>query len=171
MQDLHLPQHDFHVCNFFCNLFRVVLPSGGLAQFLLQFGHFFKRHQRLCVRSPQRQRGAVDFLFIHLAFPFFTFPLPLCYTVFGSVPAPPKTVWKGVWILNGNQFFSVISRLPLVNIDQFGPGILFSDIFSSVNSGEWPKERIEWELERLEAAGRVEVFRLDGLITAARVLP
>ena len=77
---------------------------------------------------------------------------------------------EGGVLLNSDQFFSVISRLPLESIDQIGPAIWFADVFSAVNPYEWPKERIEWELERLEAAGRVEVFRLDGLITAVRVL-
>ena len=73
--------------------------------------------------------------------------------------------------MDSDQLFSVLSRLPPKNIDGIGPAVFFSDIFSATKPKQWPKERIEQELEHLEAAGRVEVFRLDGLITAARVLP
>lgn len=73
--------------------------------------------------------------------------------------------------MDSDQLFSVLSRLPPKKIDGIGPAVFFSDIFSATNRNQWPKERIERELEHLEAAGRVEVFRLDGLITAARVLP
>lgn len=69
------------------------------------------------------------------------------------------------------RFLQLLRQIRPLNFEKIGPAISFADIFKKLIPQGEVKESIEWRIRELERAGKLEVFRVDSVIYAVRILP
>ena len=73
--------------------------------------------------------------------------------------------------MNDAQFLNLISHIqPTIYVD-IGPAVGFGNIYKALLPFGENQDSIRWRIEQLERQQKLEVFRLDSVISAVRVLP
>ena len=73
--------------------------------------------------------------------------------------------------MNDAQFLNLIRQIQPTIYEDIGPAVGFGNIYKALSPYGENQDSIRWRIEQLERQQKLEVFRLDSVISAIRVLP
>lgn len=73
--------------------------------------------------------------------------------------------------MNDAQFLNLISHIQPTMYKDIGLAVGFGNICKALSPYGEDQDSIKWRVEQLERQQKLEVFRLDSVISAVRVLP
>lgn len=73
--------------------------------------------------------------------------------------------------MNDAQFLNLIRQIQPTMYNDIGLAIGFGNIYNALSPYGEDQDSIKWRIEQLERQQKLEVFRLDSLISAVRILP
>lgn len=73
--------------------------------------------------------------------------------------------------MNDAQFLNLIRQIQPTMYKDIGLAIGFGNIYNALSLHGEDQDSIKWRIEHLERQQKLEVFRLDSVISAVRVLP
>ncbi|MEH2935729.1 hypothetical protein [Acutalibacter sp. JLR.KK004] len=73
--------------------------------------------------------------------------------------------------MNDAQFLNLICQIQPTMYKDIGLAVGFGNIYKALSPYGEDQDSIKWRVEQLERQQKLEVFRLDSVISAVRVLP
>ena len=73
--------------------------------------------------------------------------------------------------MDNKRFLQILSHIQPTIYEDIGPAVGFGNIYKALSPYGEDQDSIRWRIEQLERQQKLEVFRLDSVISAVRVLP